>query len=649
MKSLVASTGDAMTIVSSFMLQLANVQFSQLQTSNADLLILESGLNSRFASPTLSGTELTALATAGKTAVGYVNVAVTDHNRTYWDDGFVAFSDASERDVGTINASAPSWLQNNFGEVDFAPEPPGQPPAPEGFIVDFTDSLWQDIVIQQAVEVVSAGYGGVFLDDVGRYFEAGYFNDPNQFDRTLADAMMQFVVDISAAIRLVDGDAFVVINSDPFIGFNSTLGGAGAGFAAYDQTIDAALSENQFESELVEPGTGSISLAQQVFNHAQVLALENASLSDVEIGKLLEFSGANGVLSYIAQSEAYDAFAQSPKIGTTGGDTLIASNDASILGGLGGNDVMFGGNASDLIFGHAGNDRLDGGSGADRMFGGIGDDNYYVERTSDTTIELAGQGNDRVFSLGSYALTAGQEIEFLSTTNTAGTGAINLTGNAFDQTIRGNNGSNALNGLGGNDVFDGLFGDDRYYVDSNSDVVIEAVGRGNDRILASASYSMTTGVSVETLSTQNAVGTLGIKLYGNEFAQTVQGNFGANTLNGRGGADILTGLQGSDIFEFTTAFGAGNIDQITDFNVIDDTINIAQSILAGFTHTGTLFAQEFFASTLGIASSATHRFIYDTDDGKLFYDADGVGGAAGVEFATLSTGLAMTNADFFVI
>jgi serralysin len=82
---------------------------------------------------------------------------------------------------------------------------------------------------------------------------------------------------------------------------------------------------------------------------------------------------------------------------------------------------------------------------------------------------------------------------------------------------------------------------------------------------------------------------------------------------------------------------------------VDDTIHIAQSILAGFGHTGAVLAQEFIANASGLATSATHRFVYDTDDGKLFYDADGVGGAAGVEFATLSTGLAMTNADLFVI
>jgi serralysin len=41
--------------------------------------------------------------------------------------------------------------------------------------------------------------------------------------------------------------------------------------------------------------------------------------------------------------------------------------------------------------------------------------------------------------------------------------------------------------------------------------------------------------------------------------------------------------------------------------------------------------------------------IYETDTGKLFYDADGKGGAAKVHFATLNAGLNLTSADFFVV
>ena len=43
-------------------------------------------------------------------------------------------------------------------------------------------------------------------------------------------------------------------------------------------------------------------------------------------------------------------------------------------------------------------------------------------------------------------LTAGAAIETLRTTSMGGTGAINLTGNAFSQTITGNAGANALTG-----------------------------------------------------------------------------------------------------------------------------------------------------------------------------------------------------------
>jgi hypothetical protein len=39
---------------------------------------------------------------------------------------------------------------------------------------------------------------------------------------------------------------------------------------------------------------------------------------------------------------------------------------------------------------------------------------------------------------------------------------------------------------------------------------------------------------------------------------------------------------------------------------------------------------------------------YERDSGKLFYDADGAGGSAGIHFATLTVGLALTNADFSV-
>ena len=50
------------------------------------------------------------------------------------------------------------------------------------------------------------------------------------------------------------------------------------------------------------------------------------------------------------------------------------------------------------------------------------------------------------------------------------------------------------------------------------------------------------------------------------------------------------------------------------------------------------------------AVDATDRIIYDSVTGKLFYDADGSGGAAAqVQFALLDSGLGLTAADFVIV
>ena len=53
---------------------------------------------------------------------------------------------------------------------------------------------------------------------------------------------------------------------------------------------------------------------------------------------------------------------------------------------------------------------------------------------------------------------------------------------------------------------------------------------------------------MEFLAFANAAGTTGLKLTGNEFANTLTGNAGANTLDGQGGADIMNGLGGADTY-----------------------------------------------------------------------------------------------------
>ncbi|MBC7479966.1 MAG: hypothetical protein H7317_18065, partial [Pseudorhodobacter sp.] len=64
---------------------------------------------------------------------------------------------------------------------------------------------------------------------------------------------------------------------------------------------------------------------------------------------------------------------------------------------------------------------------------------------------------------------------------------------------------------------------------------------------------------------------------------------------------------------------------------------------------GALAAAAFYQSANGAAHDESDRIIYNTDGGQLSYDADGDGGLAAIQIATLSTGMNLSADDFWVI
>ena len=344
----------------------------------------------------------------------------------------------------------------------------------------------------------------------------------------------------------------------------------------------------------------------------------------------------------------------------------LTGNDLanSVHGNAGDNDLS-GGGGNDLLCGLAGADLLDGNAGADNMRGGDGGDAYYIDDAGDRVLELLNQGSDTVYASTSYTLTGGAHVESLRTTNDAGTGAITLNGNELDQTLTGNAGANVLNGRGGTDHLVGLLGNDVYGVDNASDTIAEAVGQGDDRLSASASYTLAAGISVETMGTSDGGGTSAIDLTGNEFGQSLYGNEGMNALSGGSGNDSLHGLGGTDTlyggvgldnlrggagedgFVFDAALVAGNVDRIIDFSVADDTILLENAIFMELS-AGALPAGAFHIGSA--AADADDRIIYDSASGALYYDADGSdASSAQILFARLDSGPALTGADFLVI
>jgi Ca2+-binding RTX toxin-like protein len=137
-------------------------------------------------------------------------------------------------------------------------------------------------------------------------------------------------------------------------------------------------------------------------------------------------------------------------------------------------------------------------------------------------------------------------------------------------------------------------------------------------------------------------------LRGPRGLRALDGGSGNDSLIGGAGNDKLTGGTGLDTFRFSSALSGSNIDTLLDFNVVDDRLQLENSVFVKLTTTGVLSSSFFRASTTGTASDTNDYVLYETDTGKLFYDADGSGAGVKVWVATLSTMPTLTSADIFV-
>lgn len=72
-------------------------------------------------------------------------------------------------------------------------------------------------------------------------------------------------------------------------------------------------------------------------------------------------------------------------------------------------------------------------------------------------------------------------------------------------------------------------------------------------------------------------------------------------------------------------------------------------MFTALTKTGALTAGAFAANAVGQATQADDRIVYDTDNGNLFYHADGSGAGAAVRIATVTGHPTLIFYDFFVI
>ena len=215
-----------------------------------------------------------------------------------------------------------------------------------------------------------------------------------------------------------------------------------------------------------------------------------------------------------------------------------------------------------------------------------------------------------------------------------------IKGNDRDNTLTGNKYANSMSGGKGDDVLIGAAGADKLDGGAGSDTAS----------YSSAAVGVTASLAKPSINTGDAKGDTYISienLAGSSHADILTGSSAANTISGGGGKDILTGGGGNDVFLFNTKLGTSNIDRITDFAVKSDHIGLDRDIFSGLGTGSTLASSAFYSGTA--AHDASDRIIYDAKTGKLFYDADGKGGKAAVEFADIDKGLTKLGAGNFDI
>jgi Ca2+-binding RTX toxin-like protein len=371
---------------------------------------------------------------------------------------------------------------------------------------------------------------------------------------------------------------------------------------------------------------------------------------------------------------------------SSAGNTITTGGLGDYLYGGTGNDTLNGGAGGDRLDGNAGDDVLNGGAGDDWIYdlagtlaidGGAGDDIIHIADGQQGTVNC-GTGRDVLTTYGSFAAgltTTGVEVLATLYNNVAataaqfeafdkiaysddayydayygvtltisGAGTLDLTGELSEMvsgslvarraaTVYASSAGNTITTGGLADTLYGLAGNDRLNGNAGNDMLDG--GAGNDTLNGS--------VGNDTLNGGDGNDTL----YGSVGNDSLNGGAGADKLYGGLGIDVLLGGTGADSFVFNTALSAStNLDRISDFSVVDDTIWLDDAVFTAVS-AASWSSADFRIGTATVNSS--QNIIYNSASGGLFYDADGVGSAAAIQFATLSAGLALTHNDFLII
>ena len=319
---------------------------------------------------------------------------------------------------------------------------------------------------------------------------------------------------------------------------------------------------------------------------------------------------------------------------------LIVGNQsqAEVLAGGNGTDFVLGGSAGDTIStgegslnfvaSRAGDDNVTGGGGTDFISLGAGNDTVNSGDAQDFVTT-----SDMNFSNGTFTLldnaTAGNDTVNLG----AGNDFIHVGGNlqATDR-IDGGSGTDYLvigeMGVGAAPItFNAttVLSIENFIFESSANarsLTFDAATIANGSSLTIIAGGSSGGITLDASAATNA--RLVIASAGNG-ADNFTGGSGNDTLWGGGSNDTLRGNGGQDIFKFWYGQYEGT-DTIQDFSHTDDTLQFNVATYAPpSTPTGSIQSGWFHsaADVTGTSNVSGKVFLYDSDSGILYHDADG--------------------------
>ncbi|MDF2466241.1 MAG: hypothetical protein K0Q43_4476 [Ramlibacter sp.] len=532
--------------------------------------------------------------------------------------------------------------------------------------IDFgqgADEFGQSLTLQPDGKILVAGYsfieeGQIFDFALARYNTDGSldtgFNDTGVLVTDIGNGTVDegLSVTVQPDGKIVVAGYSAIVSNDPK-----------PDFAMVRYNADGSL-DTTFNGVATDTLGGSVNYIE---NAAAVVLDASVAIYDADLAALDgagNYAGASVILSRNAEANAEDLFSALGNLSFIDGDAVLSGiTVGTVENGNGLLAIAFNVNATQAR--------------VNELLSSIGYTNSSDTPPASVQINWNfSDGNSGAQGAGGALVALGSttvNITALAELQTGTAGNDTLIGTTIDDVLYGLGGNDSLSGLAGNDVLDGGSGrdnmaggadNDNYWVDDRRDVVTELSNEGMDEVFASISYTLGANLEFLTLVADagaiNGTGNeLDNGLIGNSAANVLDGGAGIDTIFGDGGNDTLIGGLGSDsldggagldAFRFDAALGT-NVDTIENFVVADDVIQLDRAIFTTLPRVKGKFVVTDAQFFIGAAANDTSdRIIYNDQTGALFYDADGTGATAAVQFATLVDVVGtLSAADFAVV